>query len=377
MALALHATPAPVPRGPIQVAPMPLAPLATVNDDLLNAVTGFLAVEDVLAAAATSRAMFRSIHDHTTYWRDLELQGATSELLQRLVPFASVMRCVRFRKSTASTDAWLAFAQHTRDLIVLDVSGSKYVTDDVFRIFCARSAATLREVAADNCSWISTLAPMLPFAPSLRALSFNRCRQLVTGDVLDVVVLAPHLVSLELKGNPKVSQSTVVMTAIATCPQLKVLTLGGSGRYTKDVNAEFIQAFSTQNQAIALECLDLSCSNPFGSRSPLADDGLVPLLQLCPNMQALYLKGQSNLSSHIFSALPPRIKTLDVTGCALVTANLDGLACLPFLEELVLYACNNVTDDALLRLKVTHPHLVKVDVEGCTAVSAEVRDLFS
>ncbi|OQR98407.1 hypothetical protein ACHHYP_08642 [Achlya hypogyna] len=374
MAVALHAGIAQDPMGPIASAP--LTPLATVNDDLLNAVTCFLSIEDVLAAAKTSRAMHRSILEHTTYWRDLELEFATSELLLELLPFTAALRRLRFHKSSASTEVWLSLAERTSGLTVLDVSGSKYVTDDVFRLFCSRNRATLQHIAADNCSWISSLAPLAPFAGQLRSLSFNRCRQLVTNDVLAIATEAPLLEVLELKGNPKVNPSPVITTTLAACPRLTVLTLGGSGRFTKDINHEFIGAFEKRNQALALECLDLSCSNPFGSRSPLADDGLLALLNLCPQLQALYLKGQSNLSSALLSNLPSGLRRLDVTGCSLLTTNLAALAQLPLLEELVLYACDNVTDDDLRRLRESNARLVKVDVEGCTAVTDAARDLF-
>ncbi|OQS07624.1 hypothetical protein THRCLA_00393 [Thraustotheca clavata] len=381
MAVALHSNVFPSSMGPVctklKQAKLSQSSLAIVNDDLLNAVTSFLSVEDVLAVGQTSRGMRISIRDHTNYWSNLELMGATTGLLMRLLPFVSAMRCVRILKSSASTEAWIHFAKSTQLLTVINISGSKYVTDDVFELFCERNSSTLMDVSADNCSWISTLSPLLPFAKSLRAMSFNRCRQLLTNDILEVVQNAPNLVSLELKGNPKVSPPAIVTTALAYCPTLKVLTLGGSGRYTKDVNLDFYQAFTQQNQSYPLECLDLSCSNPFGSRSPLADEGLIPLLNLCPNLNSLFIKGHSNLSGVILTVLPPNLVQLDISGCSQITSNLSGIIGLAKLEVLIMYACENITDNIMYTLKQTNPNLIKVDVEACPAVTDAGRMLFS
>ncbi|RHY96201.1 hypothetical protein DYB35_002847 [Aphanomyces astaci] len=340
-------------------------PLAAMQDEMLNAVLAFLSLDEVISLACASKTLRAGLHAASIdFWRHLELADATSTSLRQLVPFAKHIQTLTCMKSTASEEVWIHFACHTQLLQVLNVAGSKHFTDVALASFVDSNAASLVEVHADNCAYIATTLSLAKCTPRLRVLSFNRCRQLTTNDMIGLVVNAPQLTVLNLKGCPHINPVAVLTSVASNCPQLHTLTLGGSGRFAKDTNLHLASAFNSFTTSLALECLDLSCSNPFGSRSPLSNDGLVPVLRSSPRLKALYLKGHSNLTRDVLDAMPRGLTTLDLTGCTQLASDLNALADLKSLEQLVMLWCPNVDVAALQLLQDTNANLTKVDVEA-------------
>ncbi|CAK4397780.1 unnamed protein product [Aphanomyces euteiches] len=349
--------------------------LATMNEQVVDSILVFLDLEDVFTVASTSRGMRNALLESSIYWRHVNIHNTSSSCLRRLIPFAPRIRHLTLQKSNASEEAWIHFARHTKDVRVLDVSGSKHFTETALAAFADCNSSTLSEVYADNCVYVESLASLAQCAAGLRTLSFNRCRLLLTSDVLDLIGQTPYLHVLNLKGCPKINPVSILSVVFASCLQLRTLALGGSGRFMKDTNQQLSAAFSQDNM-LALESLDISCSNPFGSRSPLSDDGLLPLLRSAPYLKALYLKGHSNLSRAVLDTLPRGLKILDLTGCTQLTANVEALSELKQLEELVMYSCPNVTDTTLHVLKGSNTNLIKVDFDRCS-VSSHDQQVFA
>ncbi|KAF0696265.1 Aste57867_12963 [Aphanomyces stellatus] len=344
--------------------------LGAMVDEVLDNTVSFLPLDDVLTLTTTSSTIRASLRGASSYWQHVDLPSANSSALRRLIPFATLIQHLTCRKSTATEEAWIHFASHTRSLRVLDVSGSKSFTDVALAAFVDCNTASLVEIHADNCVYIESIAPLIQCAPRLRTLSLNRCRQLVSADMTALLCNTRSLGILNLKGLPKVDPVAIITTTVSSCPDLKVLALGGSGRFSKDSNMHLSAAFN-QDVTLQLECLDISCSNPFGSRSPLGDDGLLPLLHAAPNLKELHLKGHSNLSRAVLEAVPRGLKALDLTGCAQLSVSLDALAQLTSLEALVLYACPNVPDTIVQSLKVANANLTHVDMDDRGARGAE------
>jgi len=241
----------------------------------------------------------------------------------------------------------------------------------------------LNSICASNCLSISDEAlehiAIVASCSSLEHIVLNRCRQITTNGVLGVINNAPNLQSLRVKGCPKVNPSAIISIIFQKCQYLSSLMLGASGWYNAEINTAFqnaLIAVEGNQGACFLECLDISCGNPFGSRSPLSAEALGPFLAQCHSLKHLYLKGHAALSSNVLGALPIDIKTLDLTGCSQICANLTLLSTLTSLEELIMYACPNVTDTVIHSLKETNMNLKTVDVEGCQ-VSHEARQLFA
>ncbi|ETW10172.1 hypothetical protein H310_00542 [Aphanomyces invadans] len=339
------------------------SPLPALQEEMLNAMLLFLPLDDALSMARTSNTLRDGLHAASTYWTHVTLTEATSTMLKQLVPFAKHIRRLTCIKSTASEEAWIHFACHTKHLEVLNVAGSKHFSHVALTAFAELNSSSLVEVYADNCAYIANTSALKNCAAQLRVLSLSRCRQLTTADIVTLVQEAPKLTVLNLKGCPHISPVDVLTSATSCCPQLQTLTLGGSGRFVKDVNLHLTTAFGS-TRSLSLEYLDLSCSNPFGSRSPLSNEGLEPLLRSAPMLKELSLKGHSNLTRDVFEAMPKGLTSLDLTGCTRLALDLNALGNFQALEQLTVLLCPNVDVTSVQHLQDSNANLTKVDIEA-------------
>ncbi|RHY33627.1 hypothetical protein DYB32_001490 [Aphanomyces invadans] len=194
---------------------------------MLNAMLLFLPLDDALSMARTSNTLRDGLHAASTYWTHVTLTEATSTMLKQLVPFAKHIRRLTCIKSTASEEAWIHFACHTKHLEVLNVAGSKHFSHVALTAFAELNSSSLVEVYADNCAYIANTSALKNCAAQLRVLSLSRCRQLTTADIVTLVQEAPKLTVLNLKGCPH--------PLLRSAPMLKELSLKGHSNLTRDV----------------------------------------------------------------------------------------------------------------------------------------------
>jgi hypothetical protein len=265
----------------------------------------------------------------------------TEKGVMYLTYIAKNLRHLNLKGCTKVNDAALAHLLQFENLESLDLTGCVHLTDNGMKHLkgLKNKLTTLdltfcHQITDDGLKHLSELH-------LLENLNLQCCRHITHVGLQSIVSSCTGLGSLNLTGCDKISLTGIY--SAHGLPQLERLNLMGC-KLVSDKCINTILSWTNKLTELVLAFSD-----------HVTDEGVLAVIEQCPNMQSLNLKRCVNITDKcvevICSKLSTTLTSLNLTGCRNITNNcLSYLKQLHYLQELQLRRCVALDDEGLNNL---------------------------